>query len=242
MVDNSQEMARQKKTEEWPMDWLPEKWVGRIIADLDLAHNGQLVSWLRDEDQAKALRHKWAKELGALTPGQIRIGLQKSATLEKVPTAAQFRRLCLRLPAYRPFPALPKIKSDPERARTAISAARDVLRRKSRRIIITPSYSVDDYVEDCMACRAAGLPRYVADMRAMSRNGWREADEAAYRDRWLCIQGHVLEISQTNANAKNALYGAGHAPPAWVLQATPEQHADVDQWILTGIVPDWVNK
>ena len=130
----------------WSQTWLSEDTVDRIIAKLDAAHNGRLLSYIKNRSQQEVVRRTWAEKLGGLSGEQIKRGLQIAENMDGAPTPAQFRVLCC-LDAPWPEGFRPLARPDFEALSTHSSpqGASRITRRASRL----------DSRDDCVV----GLPR-----------------------------------------------------------------------------------
>lgn len=227
----------------WSACWLSADMVDRVISKLDAAHNGRLIGFIKSRDQIEITKRVWAEKLGGLDAGQLKRGMQIAESLDNAPTPAQFRKFCAGAPEHKTYEALPAPDADPAVAESAIVAMiRDIQARKSgRRCLYSRGYGKAEYAAEIAGVLKAGLPLYVADMRAMRRNGWLELDEAKHRHEWQRIGGKIAVPSHRYSD-HTALYSRHHEPPAWVLNQTAEQCGDTDKWIKAGELPAWATQ
>lgn len=232
-------MTELEQSAQWPPGWASRQNTAQLIAWLDAQFNGQLMMRVGSDEQREIQIRIWAEALGGLTVRQVRHGKSRTMAIagggERVPMPAQFRRMCITLPAHEPYQALPAPDVSPgqaERNRAAIRAAAKPA--NMRRCLYRKGYGRDEHQATLDEVRAAGLPLYVADMRAMACHGWSEALEAAHRRAWMALPGRRL-VCADRQPTRLALYLPGHAPPDWVIRTT--DYARVDEWIKTGQLP-----
>jgi len=91
---------------------LPQTWVERIFEVMAASYGARFADAWRGTDP-HTVKAVWARKLGALTPDQIRRGLESLEQCKFPPTLPEFVALCkqavpqahrLKLPAPRPTP------------------------------------------------------------------------------------------------------------------------------------------
>lgn len=104
---------------------MPSEWVEALFRRLLGVYGNRFTRMWGDlgeagvtPEQVKAI---WARELGSITPEQIRHALDHLPE-SSPPTVLEFRRLCLQAPVMAP-PALPAPKADPAAVAQAVGRA-----------------------------------------------------------------------------------------------------------------------
>lgn len=220
----------------WPSGWASRENTSQLLVWLDGQFNGALLARTAGDEQREIQIRIWAEGLGGLTMRQVRHGRARALEIagagDRVPMPAQFRRLCIALPAHEPYQSLPAPAVSPEQAERNRAAIRDAVRPANmRRCLYRKGYGRTEHQAVLDEVRAAGLPAYVGDMRAMACNGWSESMEAATRRAWMGVPGRRL-VCTGRQPTRLALYPPGHEPPEWVLHTSDT--AAVDRWIATG--------
>jgi len=225
----------------WPSDWLSETLTDRLIARLNAAHSGRLSAWAKMPEQATVQRRLWAKSAGGLSNRQLKRGLELSDQMQSPPTPVAFRNLCLGAREHQNYVAIGHEKSSAGMDRSIKEEyEKSAKSTRAKRCIYSKGYGIKQHLAMANKCMENNLPLYVADMRAMRKNGWSESKESGYRAEWCRIPGNRLTPPNDMVSSKAALYTARSAPPDWVLSTVGEdKRTDIDQWIKTGELPEW---
>lgn len=89
----SQSTPQQPASTDWPQGALPKRWIESLFERMEMSYGAKFTNSWGGVDPHK-MRLFWAKELGCLTPEQLKTGVEAMKRSEWPPTLPEFVSLC----------------------------------------------------------------------------------------------------------------------------------------------------